>query len=147
MRSRPCWRRTASSMTRPTLPKKTGPFGPGCYHFATIWLSEGRVHNLGRPIVSTVDEMAVDIERDRWAGVPEAAGYGKDVNAGRDQHARVGMAQAVEGDAGQCAFPHLGHGVGRQRLAFEVGQHRTIVRGASQPEGEPLLRLGRPVTA
>ena len=81
----------ASSTTRPTLPKKTGPFGPICYHFATIWLSEGRVHHLGGPIVGSMDQMAIDIERDRGAGVPNAAGHGEDVNTSRDQHARVSV--------------------------------------------------------
>src|SRR6516165_37207 len=80
-----------------TLPKKTGPFGPGCYRFATIsflfWReeppalsSERLLHDLRGFFVGAGDQVTIDVQRDRGLSVAKAARDSQNVHALSDQH-------------------------------------------------------------
>src|SRR5262249_19595050 len=137
--------RTQGALTMPTLPSKRAPFRALCYRIAAIWLSEGRVHDLGGPVVAAVDQMPIDIERDHGISVTKAAADGQDVHAARDQHGRVGVAQRVYRNLGPAdgvhgPFPCFTNRVGGLRRAVSV-------RRSTHAEHHALLLLGAPVVA
>jgi hypothetical protein len=62
-------------------------------------LAERRFHDLRRPVIGAVDQVAVSVERDRRIRVSQPPRDRQDVHAARNQRRGVGVAQAVQGNA------------------------------------------------
>src|SRR5262249_42968125 len=114
-----------------TLPSIFGPSTTICYPFATI--SECLVHDLSGAIIRAMDQVTVNAERNRRIGVAKAAADGQNIHTSRDQHACMGMAQAVQCDLRHAdlihgATPCRADRVRALRPAVYGGKHETVER-------------------